>query len=110
MKLLAIVLSILLAATAASASAEHLELARQAYDSTGILYKQTQSGGMVMTCTVTAFEKVDRGYLFATAAHCVAKDNETRPEVVISGLPFYISFDAMTAKIFHPAKVLMAGY
>jgi hypothetical protein len=85
-------------------------LTRRVYDATAILYSQTMSGGMDMRCTATAYKKVDDGYHFISAAHCVASDDAGSESVKVSQLPFYISFDSTTSKTFHPATVLMAGY
>lgn len=94
--------------TVAPAAAE--TLAEKAYKATAILYAQTTSGGMDMACTATAFEKVKDGYLFVSAAHCVATSNTSAERVEVSEVPHYISFDAVDNKVFFPAEIVMAGY
>ena len=104
MRLLTIALLLL------SVPASAQTLAQRAYESTAILYAQNVSGGMDMACTATAFEKVDGGYLFVSAAHCVATSNVAKERVEVSQVPHYISFDAVDNKVFFPAEIIMAGY
>lgn len=100
----------LLVAITLSTYANANDIATKAYDATAILYKQTTSGGMDMACTATAFEEVDGGYLFVSAAHCIAKDDTTHQKVSVGSAPIYISFDRTDSKTFHKAEVVMAGY
>lgn len=65
-----------------------------------------------MHCTMTAFEKTVKGYLFVSAAHCVGDDNVTKERSATSKNTFYMTFDEPSAitKKFHPAKVVWVGY
>jgi S1-C subfamily serine protease len=86
------------------------DLAKHVYASTALLYRQTESGGMDMTCTATAFEKTDNGYLFATASHCVGESDSVHERVEVTKTRFYLTFDEKDDKKFYPAKLVMAGY
>lgn len=84
----------------------------KAKQAVGLLYSQDESGGMRMLCTTTAFEKVQKGYLFVTAAHCVGRDDTQKEK---SADPFktsfFITFDeTKSEKKFYPAKPLFVGY
>ena len=89
-------------------------LVDKARDATAMLYSQTTGGGMRMHCTATVFEAFERddrkGYLLATAAHCVAVDDLMNSRVKISGASFFISFDEVIQKVFYPVHVEAAGY
>jgi len=89
-------------------------LVEKARDATAMLYSQTTDGGMRMHCTATVFEAFERddrkGYLLATAAHCVAVDDLMNSRVKISGASFFISFDEVSKKVFHPVHVEAAGF
>jgi hypothetical protein len=89
-------------------------LVEKVRDATAILYSQSASGGMRMHCTATVFEAHDRddkkGYLLATAAHCVAIDDLITSKVKVSGASFFISFDKVSKKVFHPVHVEAAGF
>ena len=96
-------------------------LVEKARDATAMLYSQTTDGGMRMHCTATVFEAFERddrkGYLLATAAHCVAVDDLVNSRVKISGASFFISFDEGISsenkdgqKVFHPVHVEAAGF
>ena len=89
-------------------------LVQKARDATAILYSQTADGGMRMHCTATVFEAYERdnrkGYLLASAAHCVAVDDLTNSKVKISGASFFISFDKVSKKVFYPVHVEAAGF
>jgi len=89
-------------------------LVEKARDATAMLYSQTTDGGMRMHCTATVFEAFERddrkGYLLATAAHCVAVDDLMNSRVKISGASFFISFDEVIQKVFYPVHVEAAGY
>lgn len=77
-----------------------------------LLYSQDASGGMVMHCAGTAFEKTPTGYLIVSAAHCIGND-DTAKEHTATGvnIPFFVTFDETAAvKRFHPAKVKWVGY
>ena len=89
-------------------------LVEKVRDATAILYSQAADGGMRMHCTATVFEAHDRddkkGYLLATAAHCVAIDDLITSKVKVSGASFFISFDKVSKKVFHPVHVEAAGF
>ena len=89
-------------------------LVEKARDATAMLYSQTTDGGMQMHCTATVFEAFERddrkGYLLATAAHCVAVDDLMNSRVKISGASFFISFDNEPKQVFHPIHVEGAGF
>jgi S1-C subfamily serine protease len=86
------------------------DLVKQVYSSTALLYRQTESGGMEMTCTATAFEKTAKGYLFATASHCVGEADKVHERVEVVKTRFYLTFDEKSDKKFYPATLEMAGY
>jgi S1-C subfamily serine protease len=84
----------------------------KAKQAVALLYSQDESGGMKMRCTVTAFEKAEKGYLFVTAAHCVGSDDTTKEK---SASPFktsfFITFDEKgSEKRFYPAAPKFVGY
>ena len=89
-------------------------LVEKVRDATTMLYSQTTDGGMRMHCTATVFEAFERddrkGYLLATAAHCVAVDDLMNSRVKISGASFFISFDEVIQKVFYPVHVEAAGF
>jgi S1-C subfamily serine protease len=85
-------------------------LAKHTYSATALLYRQTESGGMEMTCTATAFEKSEKGYLFATASHCVGEADKLHERVEVVKTRFYLTFDEKADKKFYPATLEMAGY
>jgi len=110
-------LSVLFAlATPISLLAENTPLINKTYQSTALLYKQSEDGGMHMTCTATAFEKVKptkdikNGYLFVTASHCVGEDDTQHERVQVVKTNFYITFDEAADKKFRPARLIAAGY
>lgn len=101
----------------------------QAKQAVGILYSQTEQGGMVMHCTVTAFDKqaplptptkdgsvppVVKTYSFLSAAHCVGEDRKDAGKELSASpenIPFYITFDEQKGdKRFWPANVKWVGY
>lgn len=86
------------------------DLVKHVYSSTALLYRQSESGGMEMTCTATAFEKTEKGYLFATASHCVGESDTVHERVEVQKTRFYLTFDEKDDKKFYPAKMVMAGY
>ena len=108
--LIAFVCSVLLLAQPAAAKS----LSQKVRDATAILYSQSASGGMRMHCTATVFEAHDRdarkGYLLATAAHCVAVDDLITSKVKVSGASFFVSFDNEEKQVFHPVHVEGAGF
>jgi hypothetical protein len=87
--------------------ADHV--ANELYAASAILYAQEADGGMKMRCTATAFEKVDNGYHFVSASHCVSSWNPAQNRVEIPAVPLYMSYDRADSKVFHVAQVVMAG-
>jgi hypothetical protein len=86
-------------------------LASRAVRSVALLYSQDSSGTMRMHCTVTAYDKSDGGYKFATAAHCMGDDDKAHQKVVdTDDIPFYVTFDERGDKTFYPATVKAVGY
>ena len=108
--LITLVCSILLLAQPAAAKS----LSERVRDATAILYSQTPDGGMRMHCTATVFEAHERdgrkGYLLATAAHCVAVDDLITSKVRQSGASFFITFDKGPNQVFHPLHIEGAGF
>ncbi len=84
----------------------------KAKEAVALLYSQDESGGMKMRCTVTAFEKVEKGYLFVTAAHCVGSDDTTKEKSANPFMTsFFITFDeSKSEKKFYPATPKFVGY
>lgn len=87
------------------------DLATKVRKSVALLYTQSEDGSFRMHCTVTAYQKVQDGYLFVTAAHCVGDD---RVGEKLSADPsdesFYITFDLKGEKLFYEAKTRLVGY
>ena len=108
--LITFVCSIFLLAQPAAAKS----LSERVRDATAILYSQTPDGGMRMHCTATVFEAHERdgrkGYLLATAAHCVAVDDLITSKVRQSGASFFITFDKGPNQVFHPLHIEGAGF
>ena len=108
--LITFVCSVLLSAQPAAAKS----FTQKVRDATAILYSQTPAGGMRMHCTATVFEAYERdgkkGYLLATAAHCVAVDDLITSKVRNSGASFFISFDKGPNQVFHPLHIEGAGF
>ena len=108
--LITFVCSIFLLAQPAAAKS----LSERVRDATAILYSQTPDGGMRMHCTATVFEAHERdgrkGYLLATAAHCVAGDDLITSKVRQSGASFFITFDKGPNQVFHPLHIEGAGF
>lgn len=80
------------------------------YKATVLLYGQDESGTMKMRCTATAIDKTDKGYVFATAAHCGCADDEDNRTVSPEKVFFFITPDAVGEKVFLEAKPLVCGY
>ena len=111
MKHIALLLGLLLATLGVcAAQSDEAFIEKTLYPATALLYSQDSQGGMNMHCTVTAIKKLDTGYRFVTAAHCVAQDNEARKEVEIRRTSFFITSDTIGSKEFLPARVVVAGY
>jgi hypothetical protein len=77
--------------------------------SVAILYAQTDTGGMDMRCTATAFtENGKTAYL--TAAHCVtAEDPENKGKLKVTEDPLFLSTDKLDTKDYVRAKVVRVG-
>lgn len=90
---------------------------QRVYNSVVLLYSQTESGGMNMHCTATAYrtlEEVDQakkispvrhGYRFASASHCVEGDTDDEQKAQ----KYFITVDSTGPKTFIPATLVMAG-
>lgn len=108
---IAFLLALILATPAFADSDADRSFVEKARQAVGLLYSQDDSGGMRMRCTVTAFEKVEKAYLFVTAAHCVGSDDTVKEK---SASPFktsfFITFDEKTDKRFHKAIPVFVGY
>lgn len=85
-------------------------LQKKINDAVVILAGQTEDGGLKMLCTATAFEKKGDLYRFVTAAHCVADDDTGHKRVAVAQTNWYVTFDEVGLKEFHPAKILYVGY
>lgn len=121
-RVLASLLIAALLSIAAPTEARDKKLTEQVKSAVAILYSQDGSGGMRMHCTVTAFERLMRedpstkintvvGYRFATAAHCIGKDDTTKEKSAdTKQTPFFITFDESGTKRFWPAKPIFVGY
>lgn len=89
-------------------------IATRAYKATALLYRQDESGGMSMLCTLTAYAKIPGGYLFVTASHCVSgqsdldTDDSTK-HIKISQSPMFITFDDVDSKEFLKAEIIAVG-
>jgi S1-C subfamily serine protease len=84
----------------------------QVYDSVALLYTQTVSGDMKMTCTVTTFSSKPEAapstktvYRFVSAAHCVEGNDDKAQKLQ----KFYISADNAGQKDYLAAKLVEAG-
>lgn len=109
--LLAILFALVISAPSPSLASDNSFITK-AKEAVGLLYSMDSGGTMNMHCTATAFEKVEKGYLFVTAAHCVGSDDTTKEK---SANPFktsfFITFDERTQeKKFYPAKPKLVGY
>jgi S1-C subfamily serine protease len=80
------------------------------YPATALLYSEDAAGGMKMHCTATAIEKTKTGYVFVTAAHCGAVDDETHKTVSPEKTFFYLTADESADKEFMKAEPVGAGY
>ena len=75
-----------------------------------LLYAQDDSGTMKMRCTATAFEKVDGGYLFVSAAHC-ATDKDGQKHEEIENAAFFVTPDENSGeKTFLRAATVACGH
>jgi trypsin-like peptidase len=102
------------------------KLVNQVTNAVAILYAMDASGGMMMRCTATAFEKIGgkpdkpepgveyiAKYRFATAAHCIGSDNVTKERAAdTKNIPFFLTFDesGLAPKRFWPARPIFVGY
>ena len=81
MALLVLVLSVAFTSCVAVAqSTDSAFITKTYFPAVTLLYAQADDGAMKMRCTATAFEKVDAGYLFASAAHCATEMGEQETE------------------------------
>lgn len=102
---------IALGLSGALAAAQTPTLASRAKAATAILVAQTESGGMNVLCTSTAFEKKGKRYHFVSAAHCVGSDNVTKEKSADgSKTSFYVTFDETVVKAYFAAKPIYVGY
>jgi hypothetical protein len=85
----------------------HQQFIHTVYDSVVLLYGQTESGGMQMHCTATAYEQLadKSGYRFVSAAHCVSGKTEKEQKAQ----KYYISTDDTGEKVFMNATLVEAG-
>src|SRR5665213_2797646 len=75
-----------------------------------LLYAQDDSGTMKMRCTATAFEKVNAGYLFVSAAHC-ATDKDNQKHEAIENTAFFVTPDEnLDEKTFIRAAPVACGH
>lgn len=81
------------------------KLAASVSDSVVLLYTQNDSGDMHMTCTATAYRKVEGGYRFVSAAHCVQGDTDDEQKQI----KFYVTTDKLNVKSFTEVKLIEAG-
>lgn len=79
--------------------------AQKISDSVVLLYQQDQSGGMQMLCTATAYRKVEAGYRFVSASHCVDGKTETDQK----SAKYFVTLDSDGAKTFIPASLVESG-
>jgi hypothetical protein len=78
--------------------------------SVALLYRQTDTGGMEMICTATAFERIAGKTMYLTAAHCVTEDEPSaigKSRVVDA--PLFLSTDDRDAKDYVRASVIEVG-
>jgi S1-C subfamily serine protease len=106
----AVLLGFLLIASplkAAPKESSNKQFVQQVYDSVVLLYGQTESGGMQMHCTATAYEQLadKSGYRFVSAAHCVSgkTDKEQKAQ------KYYVTTDDAGSKTFLNATLIEAG-
>ena len=76
--------------------------------SVALLYRQTDTGGMEMICTATAFEKLKELTLFLTAAHCVTEDEQDGKSRVVD-VPLFLSMDERDSKDYVRASIVEVG-
>ena len=74
-----------------------------------LLYAQDDSGTMKMRCTATAFEKVDAGYLFVSAAHCATDKDDQKQEAIEKAAFFVTPDENFGEKTFIRASVVACG-
>lgn len=81
------------------------QFVQKVYNSVALLYGQTEDGGMRMKCSATAYRKLEAGYRFASASHCVEGDSDTKQKAG----KYFITFDTEGSKTFIPARLVEAG-
>src|SRR5208337_1734397 len=89
------------------AQTNHKDFVQHVYDSVAALYIQTESGGMDMKCTATAYEKLadSSGYRFVSASHCV----EGKTDKEQKAQKYYITLDESGEKTFYRAILIETG-
>lgn len=105
MKKLLGILTILAMSTLPAFAQNSASFAQKLSDSVVLLYQQDQSGGMQMLCTATAYRKVDAGYRFVSASHCVDGKTETDQK----SAKYFVTLDSEGAKTFIPATLVESG-
>lgn len=95
----------LMFAQAAYGQQPNKPLKEKVYDSVALLYTQDESGGMHAACTATAYRKIDGGYRFASAAHCVKGDDDDDQKQE----KFFLTSDKKNEKNFISANLIEAG-
>lgn len=88
-----------------AAVSSHQELVNEVNNAVTLLYVQDDSGGMHMLCTATAYRKIDKGFRFASAAHCVSGETDEEQKEP----HYFITADPSGAKTFIPAQLVAAG-
>lgn len=98
-------LVLLLSLGCSQAQIANQKLIQHVDKSVTLLFSQNDDGGMRMRCTATAYRKTDKGYRFASAAHCV--DGHTESEQ--ADVHYFVSADSAGKKTYIPAKLVAAG-
>ena len=108
-KILTAALFVLLLFSSSAKAESKKDFVQQVYGSVVLLYGQTESGGMQMRCTATAYRIVEKDKVkktrFISAAHCVSGDSD---EEQAQG-KYFISLDSEGQKTFIPAALVRAG-
>lgn len=111
--ILSLALPLLLAQKSAKPVSDDSFIESTYFPAVTLLYAQDEGGAMKMRCTATAFEKVENGYLFSTAAHCavVEDDDESSMPDKVENTAFFITPDeAAEVKTFIRTTVVACGY
>jgi hypothetical protein len=83
----------------------HAEFVKLVHGSVVMLYRQSESGDMKMTCTATAYREIPGGYRLASASHCV----EGKTQIARKQNKYFVTLDETGEKKFMPAKLIDAG-